>query len=122
MSEPSEGRRKLVEAMDLGIDAVTPQELQQRHEKDRSWGVDIVIDCSGNARAVESAMEYLNPGGRLFIFGISQQDAKVSVSPFQMFKKELSINGILINPYTFPKALGYLESFGDKYVCLSVAL
>jgi len=114
VSEPSDARRKLIAGLGLGIEGVTPQELQQRHEKDRSWGVDVVIDCSGNARAIESALEYLNPGGKLLIFGVSHPDARINVSPFQIYKKELSILGVLVNPYSFPKSLGYLESFGDK--------
>jgi len=45
--------------------------------KDLSWGVDLVIDCSGNAAAMEEALTLLNPGGTLCIFGVSSPKAKM---------------------------------------------
>lgn len=33
-----------------------------------------------------------------------------------MYKKELTIVGVIINPYTFPKALALLQSMSGKYL------
>lgn len=33
-----------------------------------------------------------------------------------MYKKELTISGVMINPYTFPKGLGLLQAMADSYL------
>lgn len=37
-----------------------------------------------------------------------------SVSPFDIYAKEKKIFGVNINPFTFPKAIGLLESLGTR--------
>nr|CAD7206482.1 unnamed protein product [Timema douglasi] len=39
-----------------------------------------------------------------------------TVSPFHLYKEELTIIGIKINPFTFNKALGWIDSMGDRYL------
>lgn len=36
------------------------------------------------------------------------------INPFEIYMKESTIIGVNINPFTFPKALGLLQSMGDK--------
>ncbi|PSN51331.1 hypothetical protein C0J52_15719 [Blattella germanica] len=101
---------------DTGFDIVTPQELKKYRSKDEDWGVDLVIDCSGYAPAMEEALKYVNPGGKLCIFGVSSPTATMQVSPYDIFKYELSIIGININPFSFPKALNWIQVMGERYL------
>ncbi|KAJ9582181.1 hypothetical protein L9F63_003468, partial [Diploptera punctata] len=116
ISEPQEGRRKLIQNLDTGFDIVTPDELIAYRTQDEQWGVDLVIDCSGSAPAMEKALKLLNPGGKLCIFGVSSPRAAMKVLPYQVFKKELSIIGIKINPYSFRKALDWINAMGERYL------
>ncbi|XP_069685586.1 uncharacterized protein [Periplaneta americana] len=77
VSEPKEGRRELVKNLDTGFDIVSPAELKAYRTRDPDWGVDLVIDCSGYVPAMEEAVTYLNPGGKLCMFGVSSPDAKM---------------------------------------------
>jgi threonine dehydrogenase-like Zn-dependent dehydrogenase len=60
-----------------GFDIITPDELKDRKVKDPSWGADLVIDCSGYARAIEEALALINPGGKMCIFGITSPEARI---------------------------------------------
>ncbi|KAJ9574653.1 hypothetical protein L9F63_008185 [Diploptera punctata] len=116
VSEPLEARRKLLEKLGTGYDIITPDELKVRRAKDLNWGVDIVIDCSGYAPAIEEAITLINPGGKLCIFGVSSPLAKMSVSPYLLYKNELTIIAVKVNPFSFPKALGWIEAMGNRYL------
>jgi threonine dehydrogenase-like Zn-dependent dehydrogenase len=65
---------------ETGFDIITPHELKMYRAKDPSWGVDLVIDCSGYAPAMEEALTFINPGGTLCIFGVSPPKAKMRCS------------------------------------------
>ena len=71
----------------------------------RNNGFDLVVDCSGNPKAIEQAIHYLNPMGKFLLFGICPQNSTININPFQVFQKELTILGSVINPYSFPKSI-----------------
>ncbi|PNF25813.1 L-threonine 3-dehydrogenase [Cryptotermes secundus] len=116
VSEPQEARRNLLEKLETGFDIITPEELQTRRAKDSSWGVDLVIDCSGYAPAMEEALALINPGGTLCIFGVSSPKATMNVSPYLLYKNELKIVAVKVNPFSFPKALGWIDAMGSRYL------
>lgn len=116
VSEPQEGRRKLFVKLDTGYEAITPAELKARKAGNPSWGMDLIIDCSGYGPAIEEAVELLNSGGKLCIFGVASPETKISVSPYLMFKKELTITAIVINPFSFNKSLGFIDAMGNRYL------
>ncbi|XP_069684539.1 uncharacterized protein [Periplaneta americana] len=116
VSEPQEARRKLLAKLETGYDIITPEELKTRRAKDLTWGVDLVIDCSGYAPAIEEALDLINPGGILCIFGVSSPQDRISVSPYALYKNELKIIAVKVNPFSFPKALGWIEAMGSRYL------
>ncbi|XP_021918601.1 D-arabinitol dehydrogenase 1-like isoform X1 [Zootermopsis nevadensis] len=116
ISEPQEARRKLLQKLETGFEIITPDELKTYRAKDLSWGMDLVIDCSGYAPAMEEALTYINPGGTLCIFGVSSPKAKMSVSPYLLYKNELKIIAVKVNPFSFPKALGMIDAMGSRYL------
>jgi threonine dehydrogenase-like Zn-dependent dehydrogenase len=63
--------------LETGFDIITPDELKARRVKDLNWGVDLVIDCSGYAPAMEEALLLINPGGKMCIFGVTSPQARI---------------------------------------------
>lgn len=108
ISELQEKRRALLANLGLNYEAKAPKELKE--------GYDLVIDCSGSGPAMESAFSLLKRGGKFCVFGVSSPTAKMSIEPFQVYMKELTIVGVNINPFTFPKGLALLTAMADKYL------
>jgi D-arabinitol dehydrogenase (NADP+) len=54
---------------------------------------DLIIDASGNPKAVQSMFRYVDEGGKLLFFGVCPPDATIEVNPFQVFNSELKIYG-----------------------------
>uniref|UniRef100_A0A0A9ZGG8 L-threonine 3-dehydrogenase n=2 Tax=Lygus hesperus TaxID=30085 RepID=A0A0A9ZGG8_LYGHE len=113
--EPSEIRRELNKRMDTGYTVISPDELTQR-VKNENYAADVAVDCSGNPRAIEQALSTLTYQGKLQIFGVAPPQARVSISPYEIFRKELTIVGSIINPWSFPRALGIMEAMSDRYL------
>lgn len=109
ISEPQEKRREYVKKLNLDYAVKSPSEL-------KSDSFELAIDCSGSGPAMESAIERLTPGGRLCIFGVASPKTKISIEPFQVYKKELKIMGVNINPYTFVHGISLVQAMGDKYL------
>jgi D-arabinitol dehydrogenase (NADP+) len=108
ISEPQEKRKNLASNLGLDYKVKNPTELKEEF--------DLAVDCSGSAPAMELAMNLLGYGGRLCVFGVANPKAKLSIEPFQVFKKELSIVGVVINPYCFSKGIALVRSMSERYL------
>ncbi|KAJ1520551.1 hypothetical protein ONE63_003668 [Megalurothrips usitatus] len=116
VSEPNEARRNIIKKLDLGVQVCHPEELLAARSQDFSWGVDVCVDCSGAAPALEAAINFLRPGGKLLVFGVAAPQARMSISPYEIYKKELTIIGVMVNPFSFNKSIGFLEAMNEKYL------
>ena len=105
-SEPLENRRKILAELDFS--AETPKEVGESLHKEKQ-GFNIIIDCSGVPAAVEEALDWMAPLGKFLFFGICPQNSQIKINPFQIFKKELTLIGSVINPFTFSRAIRLIE-------------
>ncbi len=107
VSEPVEARRKA--ALENGADYVInpkEEEVQTRiAELTAGLGPDVVIEASGNAGAARSAVDVAGRCGRIMFFGIVPPGVEIGISPNEIFKRELTIVGSVINPYTHYRAV-----------------
>jgi L-iditol 2-dehydrogenase len=49
-------------------------------------------------------------GGQVLLFGVASPETVISVSPFEIFSKELTIKGSFINPYTHEEAISLIAN------------
>lgn len=119
MSEPQAKRRQLAEKIGTGYKITSPDQLKSNFANEEvicEKGFDISIDCSGNSAAIESGFAYLRPGGKLCIFGVANPSATIKLSPYDIYKKEITILGVIINPFSFNKAIALLDTMSDRYL------
>nr|XP_012221103.1 PREDICTED: D-arabinitol dehydrogenase 1-like [Linepithema humile] len=108
ISEPQQKRREIAANLGLNYQVKSPTEVKGEF--------DLAVDCSGCVPAMEAAVPLLGRGGRLCVFGVASPKAKLAIEPFEIYKKELTIVGVNINPYTFPKGLALLQSLSEGYL------
>ncbi|XP_060533536.1 uncharacterized protein LOC132706296 [Cylas formicarius] len=116
VSEPTPSRLKITERLDTGYDLITPDQLKKNQQADPDYLFDVIIDCSGFCPAIEHAISLLDMGGRLCCFGVAPPHGRISVSPYQLYAKEAKIFAINVNPYSFVKAVGFMEAMGSRYL------
>lgn len=112
VSEPEAERREA--ALAYGADAaVEPERLGETLDRETAGlGADVVFECSGAPAATEQAVAIAGKGGRVVVFGVAPPGKTVTVEPNELFRKELSILGSTINPFTHYRAVEMLPVLG----------
>ena len=73
-------------------------------------GYDIVVDATGMPSVIESAFAHLKARGQFLQFGVTPMDAKISISPYDIFRKDWKIIGSFALCYTTLPAIRWLET------------
>lgn len=73
-------------------------------------GVDYIIDATGTAKAISESLGLIRKGGTLMVFGVCPEEERVSISPYEMFAKELSIIAGKMPPGTLLRAVKIIEA------------
>jgi 2-desacetyl-2-hydroxyethyl bacteriochlorophyllide A dehydrogenase len=102
VSEPAEHKKELLYR--LGADQVVHPQNSAKLE------ADIVIECVGRKETMELAVKSATKGGQVLLFGVASPETVISISPFEIFSKELSIKGSFINPYTHEEAISLIAN------------
>lgn len=104
-------RLKLAES--LGATYAVPgddPDLDARLKGISPYGFDLVIDATGVPRVIENAIKYVKNSGRLLIFGVCPPEGRISISPFEIYRRDIQIIGSFAIRKTFLAALDLLEN------------
>jgi 2-desacetyl-2-hydroxyethyl bacteriochlorophyllide A dehydrogenase len=71
-------------------------------------GFDVVVDCTGVPAVVEHMFTHVRNEGKLLFFGVNPTDARVAISPYDVYRKDLEIHGSFALRFTFHDALALL--------------
>ncbi len=73
-------------------------------------GYDIVIDATGVASVVEACFNFAKKGSKIVVYGVCDEDALISISPYKIFSEEYQIIGSFAQTHCFDRAISYIES------------
>jgi D-arabinitol dehydrogenase (NADP+) len=73
-------------------------------------GFDIVIDATGSVDAIGHGINLLRDGGTMLIYGMTAEQAQLPVSPYDIFRRELTIKGSFARSYGFERAVRMLRT------------
>jgi len=105
VSEPVAAKRAL--ALELGLDvAVDPgaEDLREVVAQRTGAGADVVVEAAGRAETAREALALCRPGGTVLWFGVCPEQDEVAVRPYEVFRREIRIQGVFINPFTATRA------------------
>lgn len=111
LSEPAAVRRET--GRQIGVDGVidpsredVPERLRQLTGAD---GVDVVIECVGNTAATAQAFSAAKRGATILLFSVPKAGAIHPLSLEEVYQKELTILGSMINPDTHQRAVDLIN-------------
>jgi 2-desacetyl-2-hydroxyethyl bacteriochlorophyllide A dehydrogenase len=104
VAEPSAERRE--RAVSLGCSAVAATIA----ELDRPGGWDVVIDATGSVPAIASALGVVAAGGTYLQFGVAHPAATVPLSPYDVYRREITVTGSMAVLHSFGRALDLLTA------------
>ena len=107
LSEPVAMRREI--GLKLGADRAVNPFHENLTEAIRACtgmpGTDVVIECVGNTAAVRQAFEAAKRGTTVLLFSVPKADTFHPLSLDDVYQKELTILGSMINPDTHGRAV-----------------
>ena len=112
--EPIAERRALASkyGADYTINPVENDIVKIAMELTDGLGYDVVIDCSGSVKAVENLPKIAAYGGTLLFSAMYPNTFEMPLNLYKYcYKNELTISGIYISPYTFPRAVQILPRY-----------
>ena len=68
-------------------------------------GFDIVVEATGSAKILEEAIHYVRRGGKLVVYGVYSNAARVSWPPSKIFGDEITIIGSFSETFQFPNGI-----------------
>ena len=104
-------------ARELGAEALKADDtLPQRvMELTNGEGASVVIEATGNAKAMESTVELVAAGGRIVIVGLVKKGTMVSFPGLDLTRKEMTIVGSRASVNCFPESLELLAAGKIRY-------
>ncbi|MDI7276246.1 MAG: zinc-dependent alcohol dehydrogenase family protein [Anaerolineae bacterium] len=110
LSDPIPRRREL--ARQLGVDAVLDPSAQAVDQMRAALdgGADVVIEAVGSPATAEQSIALAAPGGTVIWFGVAAPKARSTISPYDIYRREITVRGSFVNPFTHQRALALLES------------
>ncbi|MDT0302587.1 zinc-dependent alcohol dehydrogenase family protein [Streptomonospora wellingtoniae] len=96
-------RLKLATALGAAATATATADLDDER-------FDAAADATGAPAAIEDAFWALRRGGRLLVFGVAPDDARVSLSPFRMYNDEITVVGSMAVLHSYGAALDLLAA------------
>ncbi len=110
LSDPVAGRREL--ARQLGVDDTLDPRAQTVEEMRAALGggADVVVEAVGSAPTAEQSLQLAAAGGTVIWFGVAAPGARCNVSPFDIYRREITVRGSFVNPFTHSRALALLAA------------
>jgi len=104
-------------ARQLGAETLKADEslLPNILERTNGEGVPLVIEATGNIKAMEQCVELVAAGGRIVIVGLVKKGLMVSFPALDFTRKEMTILGSRASVNCFPEALDLLASGAIHY-------
>ncbi len=78
--------------------------------KKESGGFDIVVDATGSAAVSEQCVPLTRNGGTVMFYGVTEPEDLVRVSPYDVFRREITIKGSFAEINSFPAAIAALRT------------
>ncbi|MEM7709346.1 MAG: alcohol dehydrogenase catalytic domain-containing protein [Pseudomonadota bacterium] len=102
-----EARLDLAESFDLQTVASQSADLDRfRH------GTDLAVDATGVPSVAAGLTGYAASGGKVLFFGVCPSEARIEISPFEVFRRQLTLTGSHSLNHNIPVALAALDGYG----------
>lgn len=85
-------------------------EVERRLREVAPDGFDVVVDATGAASVSQLAVALAKDGGTVLWYGVTHPDDRVAVSPYDVYRRELTIKGSFAQVSSFPQAIAALRS------------
>jgi 2-desacetyl-2-hydroxyethyl bacteriochlorophyllide A dehydrogenase len=111
VSEPRPYRRALAERLgaDVVVDPTTEDLGAAVRDHTDGLGADVVFEAVGHPRTIEAAIAVAAPGATVVVVGVADAAAQASLTPQDLFFRELTIRGTKGPTFAVERAIRWLS-------------
>jgi len=109
MTDIDESRLELAESFGLKTYPATPGDLTTLEKS-----VDLVADATGVPKVAENLINYAANGGNVLFFGVCPPGETISVSPHDVFRRQIRIAGTHSLNHNIPEAIAAIDAIGPE--------
>ena len=84
--------------------------VQSADEIDRPRLWDLVVDATGNERAIQDGIDRVGKGGTFLQFGVSSYAARATIEPYKIYNQEITITGSMAVLHSYERAADLFAS------------
>lgn len=99
-------------AASLGATATVPSTDESALARHADHGYDLVVDATGSPAVLQGAFAYARPNATIWAFGVAPAEAEIRVSPFELFRRDLTLFGSFALNRTFDEAISMATTPG----------
>jgi len=107
MVDLDESRLELAESFGLAAVAAGSDKLKSMQQS-----VDLAADATGVPKVAESLITYTANGGNVLFFGVCPPGETISVSPHEVFRRQIRLAGAHSLNHNIPEALDTIDKIG----------
>lgn len=109
--EPNENRQSIIKARGFEVlNPFTSDITSKILEMTNNLGADVVIEAAGRKETAQQCFELVGRGGTILFFGVVPPNNPISITPNDIYKRELKIVGSAINPFSHHRSLQIMKS------------
>ena len=108
---------KLETAQALGVDSTVSMTKDAtenidplRRASPTGDGYDVVVEATGVTAVGNICLPLTRNGGTVLVYGVTAPDERLSISPFEMFRREITIKGSYAEMTSFGAAIAALRT------------
>ena len=76
---------------------------------------DYVVDATGVPAAIEGALDRVAKGGTFMVFGVASPEARVAMSPFAIYQREITVVGSMAILHSFQPAVELVAAHAARF-------
>ena len=105
----SESRLDLASGFGFNAIASGSNDMKQWHRS-----ADVAVEATGVRTVAAGLTGYLANGGKGLFFGVCPSDAKIEISPFEVFRRQLTLAGSHSLNHNIPRSLDIIRGLGKQ--------
>lgn len=106
--DPDPARRRF--ASSFGVE---PRDIGFAAQDSQPQGYDLVVEATGRIAVAAALIDHAKNGGAILFFGVCPADQSIALSPFDMFRRQISAHGThSLNDPDLPAAIALLQRIG----------
>ena len=116
VADPVESKRNIALEMgaDLAFDPLSEDMWATTMKVTGNRGFDTVIEASGNLDSAKSAMDMVGKAGTMVYFAVYPMNFELPIKPFDLYSREITVRGVFMSPYLFPRTMAILPKLNLK--------